>query len=109
MTFNEAIKELRVFSMDGTQPMDDYDVIHLINNLRQEYAPDVVMNQSEYEMFSYYLDSYTFAAFLESIHRMDTAVMFGVDTKVYFEDLTEEDLMSAWLNPSSIKVVEQHG
>lgn len=78
-----------------------------LESLKDEYAPDVIMNQSEYGMFSYYLDSYTFEAFLESIHRMDTAMLFGVGTEVYFEDLTEEDLMSAWLNPNSIQIIDE--
>ena len=102
MNINKVINE-------AIADQEPSEYIDWLKSLKEEYAPDVVMNQSEYEMFSYYLDSYTFEAFLEAVHHMDTAVLFGVGTEVYFEDLTEEDLMSAWLHPSTIKVVEQHG
>lgn len=103
MTFDEAIKELRVLSMDGTQQVYNDDVIQLINDLREEYAPDIPLEPRQKEFLS---DN--------SEHIVEVVADFDADWEIsspfddrFFNGLTEEQVVSAWLHPETIKVVDK--
>lgn len=77
-------------------------LLFLLNELKEYYMPDVEMTEGEADIILGYLDDpeCDFELLL-SVGRL-TDPMSGEK----FLDLSDEDIMRAWLHPESIKVVE---
>lgn len=97
MTFDEVIEKSRVLSMDGTQQIYSDDVIQLINELRQEYAPTVEMAEGQAKTI---LDP-------EQGEKLTALLADGVPNfdYLFWEPLTEKQVAQAWLHPETIKVI----
>lgn len=79
------------------------DFIDMIENLREEYAPTVEMTKDRKDNLIYMKkEGYSF---LETIADIDSGVLIR-EFDSYWNPLTEEQLMRAWLDPNVIKVVE---
>ena len=78
-------------------------ILFLLNELKENYMPDVEMTADEADIILGYLDDpeLEFSHLLHSINRMG-----GFRDKGMFLHLSEENLMQVWLYPESIKVVE---
>lgn len=77
-------------------------LLFLLGELRDNYVPKVEMKQAEADIILRYLDDpeRDFELLL-SIGRLN-----GPMSGRRFLDLSEEDIMRAWLHPESIKVVD---
>lgn len=101
MTFDEALDKSRVLSMDGTKQIYSDDVIKLINELRQEYAPTVEMTDAQYKILV--------RARNNAVNRVDKVGLleFMSACSLLNLEIDHLSLMQAWLHPETIKVVEE--
>lgn len=78
-------------------------LLFLLEELKESYVPKVEMTEGEADIFLGYLDDpeVGFSQLSHSIHRLGGFMSQGM-----FLDLSEEDLMQAWLYPESINVIE---
>lgn len=78
-------------------------LLFLLGELKEYYMPDVEMKQGEADFILGYLNEPEFEFFelLHSIGRLNGPMSDGL-----FLDLSDEDIMRAWLHPESIKVIE---
>lgn len=97
-TFNDAIREVNLISMNGIDDISGEDAIHVINLLRQEYAPTVEMTKEQYE------------AFVESVEGLATQKQLDsfVDEELDLGDMTVRRGLNAWLHPETIKVIGEN-
>lgn len=95
MTFDEAVREVQLISMNGLDDMSGEDAIRLINMLREEYAQTVEMTKRQYHSFK--LWKYHTAGW-----NMTNCAEFARD-----ENMKATDAMTAWLHPETIKVVDE--
>lgn len=96
MTFDEAVREVQLISMNGLDDMSGKDTIRLINMLREEYAPTVEMTSG---------NKGTFIQEGDSLSKLLTGY-FGFDV-LYWGDVSERKVAQAWLHPETIKVVDE--
>lgn len=106
MTFDEVLDLLL------GQNLDDEVVslvIYVMDTLKDTYAPTVEMVTSEYVYFrSFRFSDRSFVDFYQAISNQSDMIKFGLkQTPVYFVDLSENELMQAWLHPETIKVVDE--
>lgn len=116
MTFDEAIEKLEQlanFEVGKTTgnirrdfKLELGDVRDLLTELREEYAPTVEMTKVGKNYLLYYLENSSFGSFISDINLVRSGTI-GVEPTDYFEDLSDEDLMQAWLHPELIKVVDE--
>lgn len=105
MTFDEAIEKSRLLSLDGTQQIYSDDVIQLINELREEYAPTVEMTKEQYQQF---ID------FRKRTDSVQTHAVTLHDKKTKYPEFLNDLVggvygrlfLQAWLHPETIKVVD---
>lgn len=99
MTFDEAIQELRWLSMDGTQKLYSDDAIQLINELKQEYAPTILLTPNQYKELK------AGNTLEEKIARISRLAHNSSDDSldVYIND---DMIMRSYLFPETIKVVD---
>lgn len=76
-------------------------LLFLLGELRHNYLPNVEMTQEESDTILGYLEDDSFFNLLSRIGSVG-----GLMSRGMFLDLSEEDLMQAWLYPESIKVVD---
>ena len=76
-------------------------LLFLLGELRDNYLPNVEMTQKESDTILGYLEDDSFFNLLSRIGSVG-----GLMSRGMFLDLSEEDLMQAWLYPESIKVVD---
>ena len=79
-------------------------LLFLLGELRDNYLPRVEMTEGEADIILGYLndpEEPKFSQLLHSVNRMG-----GFRDEGMFLNLSEEDLMQAWLYPESIKVVD---
>lgn len=107
MTFDEANKIVESFYEDPELEywMPDSKVYEIIEGLREEYESTIEMTKTDKDVLLCYLENYSFYAFIETIHRSKNNT-FGIPANKEFENLSDEDLMQAWLHPESIEEVE---
>lgn len=112
MTFDEALDELKreAFWSNGFPEIQEIEfekVKYAVEKLREEYAPTVEMVTSEYVYFrSFRFSDRSFVDFYQAISNQSDLIKFGLkQTPVYFVDLSENELMQAWLHPATIKVI----
>lgn len=108
MTFDEAIQEVRGLSMNGTQKVYSDDAIQLINKLKQEYAPTVEMTKEQYNTFKWHKDNLDFAVCLGTFQNYNGETRMGIKFDNLKGDLSDEDIMRAWLHPETIKVIGEN-
>lgn len=102
MTFNEALDQLEPRTIWSSEMRD------LLEQLRQEYAPTVEMTKEDRNTLYYYLENSTFFSLIERKHAIIEAEMLGITEGINeFLDLSDEDLMQAWLHPETIKIVDE--
>jgi len=112
MTFYDAINEVN--SHDNTYDetsgtMQTFSVIELIEDLQKEYAPTIEMNKEQKRILDNYREpnlydgDYAFNAFYDDTHGRRLSLR---DTD-FFDNITEKQLMQAWLYPETIKVVDK--
>lgn len=107
MTFDEMIKKVLNNENYNTDGLSVDDVITLIEVLRLEYAPTVEMTKEDRNTLYYYLENSTFFSLIERKHAIIEAEMLGITEGINeFLDLSDEDLMQAWLNPETIVVTD---
>jgi len=108
MTFDEANEIVKSFDEDPELEywMPNNKVYEIIKCLREEYAPTVEMTETGKNYLLYYLENSSFGSFISDINLV-RSVTIGVKSTNYFEDLSDEDLMQAWLHPETIKVVDE--
>lgn len=101
MTFDEAVDKSRVLSMDGTKQVYSDDVIQLINDLRQEYAPTVEMTDAQYKILV--------RARNNAVNRVDKVGLLEFMSAYSLLNLEIDhlSLMQAWLHPETIKIVDE--
>lgn len=102
MTFEEA----RRYLIGNFENMNLVEVVSVLSSVREEYAPAIEMTKTDKDVLLCYLENYSFYAFIETIHRSKSNT-FGLPANKEFENLSDEDLMQAWLHPESIKVVDK--
>lgn len=73
-----------------------------------EYAPTVEMTKEDKNTLGYYLENSTFFSLIERKHAGIEAEMLGITAgSNEFLNLSDEDLMQAWLHPETIKIVDE--
>jgi len=97
MTFDEAIEKSRVLSLDGTQEIYSDDVVQLINELRQEYAPTIEMTKLQHDVFADEMED------IATQERLDLFITDGLG----LGDMTVRKDLNAWLHPETIKIVDE--
>lgn len=102
MKFNEA----RRYLIDNLEDMNLVEVIGILSDIREEYAPTVEMTKEQKQLLDSYREpglfdvDYAFNAFYEDTH----AHRLGMREHNLYDNLTEMQLTQAWLYPESIKV-----
>ena len=96
MTFDEALNELEPRTIWSPEMRD------LLEQLQATYAPTVEMTQQEFDIFKsfVYADDARISVMLNEINKFGGLRWFDL-----FESLSDEDLMSAWLHPETVKVI----
>lgn len=108
MTFDEAKKEI-----DEALDLIEYEdmanrVVEIIDSLKEEYAPTVEMTKEQKQILDSYREpglydgDYAFYAFYDEAHDYRLSL---IDTGL-FDNITEKQLMQAWLQPETIKIVD---
>lgn len=113
MTFDEAIEVLA--NSENNKLVKEgqlayglyrtYDVVGVLQKLKQEYAPTIEMTKNDRDILLYSLQNYSFDVFSESIALSDKE-KFGLPVNKEFKGLSIEDLMQAWLHPETIKIID---
>ena len=80
-----------------------YDVVGMLQNLKQEYAPTIEMTKEEKQNLLDLKSRATFYFFNQSVKRWQQD---RIGLQMPYGNLTEDKLMSAWLHPESIVEVE---
>lgn len=113
MTFDEAIEELRLAIPKSfySPTMHDIAVMleaqtKVINLLRQEYAPTVEMTNYQKGLLLRYLEDLPFSDLISDVY-LSRAGGAGDEHGDRYDDLSDEDIMNAWLHPETINVVEE--
>ena len=114
-TFDEAVEELRLAIPEKfySPTMHDIAVMleaqnKVINVLSEEYAPTIEMTKEQLHVLNSYREpdlydgDYVFNAFYEDTHTL----RLGLVNNNLYDNLTEKQLMQAWLHPETIKAVD---
>lgn len=124
MTFDEAVREYQLRSSIGplvqgmklspfvNVPQQEYDRVKFLNNLfsetinelRKEYAPTVEMTKEDKQSLLDLKSRATFYFFNQSIKKWQQD---RIGLQMPYGGLTEDKLMSAWLHPETIKIVDE--
>lgn len=112
MTFDEALK-----AIDEKSDMEPYSGLFLIEiedakaivmKLANTYAPTIEMTAKEKDVFDFYrypeYDDYD-EPFSNFMHRLNSMGGYR-EIHSLFLNLSEEDLMNAWIHPETIKIEE---
>lgn len=82
-------------------------MVGVLQDLKKEYAPTVEMTKEDKNTLGYYLENSTFFSLIERKHAGIEVEMLGITVGTNeFLNLSDEDLMQAWLRPESIKVID---
>lgn len=100
-TFNELLDEMNA----NQEPSES---IRFMEKLRDKYAPTIEMTKEDKNTLYYYLENSTFFSLIERKHAIIEAEMLGITEGINeFLDLSDEDLMQAWLHPNDILIVDK--
>lgn len=112
MKFDDATAKVGTYLKNNDlNNSDDNDrFFHIIlNELRQEYAPTVEMTKEQKHILDDYREpglydgDYAFNVFYDEAHDYRLSLR---DTGL-FDNITEKQLMQAWLHPETIKMVDE--
>lgn len=111
MSFDEAMAKVGTYlknnDLSNSDNNDRFFYI-ILNDLRQEYAPTVEMTKEDRNTLYYYLENSTFFSLIERKHAIIEAEMLSITEGINeFLDLSDEDLIQAWLHPETIKIVDE--
>lgn len=107
MKFDEAETKVENLVGDLNIPLGvEGSLLDIIDKLREEYAPTVEMTEIGKNYLLYYLENSSFGSFISDINLVRSGTI-GVKSTDYFEDLSDEELMQAWLHPDKVKVVDE--
>lgn len=108
MTFDEAIAKVGTYLKNNDLSNSDNNdrFFHIIlNELREEYAPTVGMAKRQYDFI---------ATDYERENIVDAVANLSVDDILrerfdvsFWEPLTQREVVSAWLHPETIKIVDE--
>ena len=110
MTFDEAETKVENLVGDLNIPLGvEGTLLDVIDKLREEYAPTVEMTAKEKGNFlSIANSSVTFANFYEQVLKQSTNIKLGIQASPeLYKQLSENELIQAWLHPETIKVVDE--
>lgn len=97
MTFDEAIKKLE--EHDITKLFNSHTIIEIVKQLRQEYAPTVEMTSGQAKTI------------LDPEEGKNLTTLLTGKTPyfdyLFWEPLTDKQVVQAWLHPETIKVVDE--
>jgi len=105
MKFDEAIEKLLNNEEYAAYGLSVDDVITLIEYLKQEYAPTVEMTKGQYAFIT---SEYERENVVDAVANLtvDDFLRENFDAK-FWEPLTQREVVQAWLNPETIKVVDE--
>ena len=110
MKFDEAIDDVRSHenTYDETSgTIQTFSVLDMIDELREEYTPTIEMAKEDKNTLGYYLENSTFFSLIERKHAGIEVEMLGITVGTNeFLNLSDEELMQAWLHPETIKVID---
>lgn len=107
MRFDEVETKVENLVGDLNIPLGvEGTLLDMIDELRQEYAPTVEMTKTDKEMLIYYLENYSFYVFIDTVHT-SKGNTFGLPANDDFNELSDEDLMQAWLHPNDIRILDK--
>lgn len=116
LTFDEAVEEVDELSVlkegqifeDNTWWNGNSQVVNLLEELRETYAPIVKMTKEQKRILDSYREpglyegDHAFYTFYNETHEYRLSL---IDTGL-FDNITEKQLMQAWLYPETIKIVD---
>lgn len=114
MTFDEAIKYakgnyfVQSYSVDEHEllnVLDLDDVIDILENLKQEYAPTVEMTKRQYVFIT---SEYERENIVDAVANLtvDDILKENFHAK-FWEPLTQREVVQAWLHPETIKLLDK--
>ncbi|WP_273707610.1 hypothetical protein [Leuconostoc mesenteroides] len=107
MTFDEAIEHFRNNTdISGTAVFLN-DVEDTLKELREEYAPTVEMTKKQYNTFKWHKDNLDFSACLGTFQNYNGETRMGIKFDDLKGELSDEDIMQAWLHPETIKIDDE--
>lgn len=107
MKFDEVIKRLsQDIDKNGGQEKYQNEVIATLKSLQKEYAPTVEMTKKQYNVFKFYKDNLDFSACLGIFQDYNGETRMGIKFDDLKGELSDEDIMQAWLHPETIKIKE---
>ncbi|QGN59926.1 hypothetical protein [Leuconostoc citreum] len=110
-TFNDAIREVNLISMNGIDDISGEDAIHVINLLRQEYAPTVEMKPYQFEVFKKYRygvskgDIDFGGIWPDEPYRM---MQYFKEESYTGTTIWDDSFAKSWLHPETIKVIGEN-
>ncbi|MGZ0002178.1 hypothetical protein ACXJ5A_08455 [Leuconostoc mesenteroides] len=110
MTFDEAIAKVGTYLKNNDLSNSDNNerfFYIILNDLRQEYEPTVEMTKKQYNTFKWHKDNLDFSACLGTFQNYNGETRMGIKFDNLKGDLSDEDIMQAWLHPETIKVVDE--
>ncbi|MBZ1527801.1 hypothetical protein [Leuconostoc mesenteroides] len=110
MTFDEAIAKVGTYLKNNDLSNSDNNerfFYIILNDLRQEYAPTVEMTKKQYNTFKWHKDNLDFSACLGTFQNYNGETRMGIKFDNLKGDLSDEDIMQAWLHPETIKIVDE--
>ena len=114
MTFEEAIEiiedECRVETEDGfstkEKDLDTFLALSIIKNLQETYAPKIKMTFEQKEEFMLFKEDEDIQLALNSFNLFEKFWFCMGSGDSLYKNLSENQLMTAWLHPELIEVVE---
>lgn len=82
------------------------EATQVIEKLRDEYAPTVEMTNYQKGLLLRYLEDLPFSDLISDVY-LSRAGGAGDEHGDRYDDLSDEDIMNAWLHPETIKVVDE--
>ncbi|MBA5972523.1 hypothetical protein H2O60_05085 [Leuconostoc mesenteroides] len=86
-------------------PNKDYDLTPLYT--RNQLQPTVEMTKKQYNTFKWHKDNLDFSACLVTFQNYNGETRMGIKFDNLKGDLSDEDIMQAWLHPETIKIVDE--
>ncbi|WP_312981142.1 hypothetical protein [Leuconostoc falkenbergense] len=100
MTFDEVLDEMNA----NQEPSES---IRFMERLRDTYAPTVEMTKKQYDTFKWHKDNLDFSACLGTFQNYNGETRMGHKFDNLKGNLSDEDIMQAWLHPETIKIVDE--
>jgi len=109
MKFDDAVQIIDGMPMiSGVFGVSPDVVKRIILDLREEYAPTIEMTKEEKNTLGHYLENSTFFSLIERKHAGINVELIGITIgSNEFLDLSDEDLMNAWLHPDDIQIIDK--